>query len=363
MTDEQLQHLNERLPEIRQNEPLSRHCTIRVGGPARAFLTARSTDQLVAGITAARELKIPFHILGGGSNTLFSDSGYDGLIIKNMANQVTIAGEIDHLEGLSWQEPVVGEIRHEAADPSKYISFGDLDFPERPGDTLITVESGTNLTALIVRTLDASLTGLQWFGGIPGVVGGAVYNNIHGGTHFIGERLVRATALQSDGSVKTYTREELELGYDVSRFHHTDEVILTVDFLLTKGTPLEVEKAEQAYREWTKRKTHMQPQLGSMGSTFQNISQEVRERIKAPTTAAGWLIDQCGLKGYEIGQAQIAPEHANFIVNRGGATAAEVWALMQLAQREVKKKFGVDLKPEVFMIGDFSAADQSQVRE
>lgn len=342
-----------KIPNATQDEPLLRHCTIRVGGPAAVFVIVRTVEELVNAVTVARELHVDFHILGGGSNTLFSDSGFDGLVIKNMANQVTISGHVDHLESTDWQAVDVGEMRHEAADPTKYITFADLDYEEKPGDTIVTVESGANLTALIVKTLDAELTGLQWFGGIPGVVGGAVFNNIHGGTHFIAERLVKVTALLEDGQTRTFEKAELEFGYDVSRFHGTSDIILTIDFLLTKSPPTEVERAMSAFREWTRRKSQMQPKLGSMGSTFQNISQADRERIDAPTTAAGWLIDQCGLKGHEIGGAQIAPEHANFIVNKGGASAADVLGLMKLAQQSVKQKFGVDIKPEVFLIGKF----------
>lgn len=347
------QQLSQKIPEVKQDEPLSRHCTIRVGGPAAAFVIVKSADALAAAVKAAREVGVTYHVLGGGSNTLFSDEGFDGLVIKNMANQVTIVGQpTEQLESLDYAAPA-GEVRHEAADPSKYVSFLDLNYEERPGDTLVTVESGVNLTALIVKTIDAGLTGLQWFGGIPGVIGGAVFNNIHGGTHFIGERLVEVTALTEDGQVKTYAKSELDLDYDYSRFHGTKEVILTATFLLTKGTTPELERAEYTFREWTKRKSQMQPKLGSMGSTFQNIPQAVREQIGAPTSGAGWLIDQCGLKGHRLGNAQIAPEHANFIVNVGGATAQDVYRLMQLMKRSVKQKFGVDIKEEVFVIGDF----------
>jgi UDP-N-acetylmuramate--L-alanine ligase/UDP-N-acetylenolpyruvoylglucosamine reductase len=340
------------IPGLVKDEPLSRHATIRVGGPAAAFTMVRTTEDFIKVVTIAREKQVPFHIVGGGSNTLFSDKGYPGLIIKNVANQVVIAGEADQLAAEDWQQPS-GEIRHEAADPTKYISFADLDYEEKPGDTVVVADAGVNLTAFIVKTLDAGLTGMQWFGGIPGVLGGAIFNNIHGGTHFIGERLLRVHALQEDGSIVIREKEELELGYDISRFHRTHEIILKAEFLLTKSAPLEVERADRAFREWTKRKSQMQPKLGSMGSTFQNISQSDRERIGAPTTAAGWLIDQCGLKGYQIGNAQIAPEHANFIINRGGATAADVKSLMDLAQKSVKQRFGVDITPEVFLIGEW----------
>lgn len=352
MTTARLKGLRQRLPNLVTDEPLSRHTTMRVGGEAGAFIVVKTVDDLINAVIVARELAIPYHILGGGTNTLFSDRGFEGLVIKNMANQVEIAGQVDRLDESDWQQPV-GEARHEAADPNVFVSFLDLNYDERAGDTLVIAESGVNLTALIIKTLDAGLTGLQWFGGIPGVVGGAVYNNIHGGTHFIGQRLAAVTALKSDNSQQRITANELDLGYDHSRFHNSDEVILTAEFLLTKGTAPEIERAEYTFREWIKRKSQMQPKLGSLGSTFQNISQVSRQAIKAPTTSAGWLIDQTGLCGYRLGQAQIAPEHANFIINRGGATASEVYQLIQLAKKKVKAKFGIDLREEIFLVGDF----------
>lgn len=352
MTSKQLAQLQQRLPLLTTNEPLARHATIRVGGPAAAFLVTRTIDELISAVTAVRELKIASHILGGGSNTLFSDRGFDGLVIKNTANALKIGEQVEQLAVEDWQGPPA-EIRHEAADPSKYISFLDLNYEERPGDTAVVAESGVNLTAAIIKTINAGLTGLQWFAGIPGVVGGAVYNNIHGGTHFIGQRIESVTALTPAGEQVCYSHDQLAFGYDSSRFHESGEIILKVTFLLTKAVAAEIERADYTFREWTKRKGQMQPKLGTMGSTFQNIDQATREKIGAPTTAAGWLIDQCGLKGHQLGQAQIAPEHANFIVNLGGACAQEVYGLMQLAQKAVKQKFGVDLKPEVFLVGQF----------
>ena len=346
-----LQELEKRIPGLRRDEPLSRHSTMRVGGPAKAFVFIRTIDDLVNALTVVRELNVPYHVLGGGSNTLFSDAGYNGLMIKNMASGLDIAGHHEELEEVSWES--TGEARHEAAHPGKYVSFLDLNYEERAGDTLVTAESGINLTALIVRTLDADLMGLEWYGAIPGVLGGAIYNNIHGGTHFIGDRVRSVEVLTASGERKTYQKDELELGYDTSRFHGTGDVILTVDLLLTKGTAPEVERADYTFREWVRRKHAMQPKEGSLGSTFQNMSQADRLKIGAPTTSAGWLIDQAGLKGHQIGQAQIAPQHANFIINHGGATAGDVYQLIRLVQKEVKKQFGIDLHPEVFLIGEF----------
>ncbi len=352
LSDTVLQELEKRIPNLRRDEQLSRHSTMRVGGPAKTFVLTRTLDELVHAITTVKELNLPYHILGGGSNTLFSDLGYDGLVIKNMASGLDIAGKHEQLEEAAW-EPTA-EVRHEAAHPGKYVSFLDLNYEERPGDTLVRAESGINLTALIVRTIDADLLGLEWYGAIPGVLGGAVYNNIHGGTHFIGDRVKSVEVLTEPGERKIFQKEELEFGYDVSRFHGTGDVILAVELLLTKGTAPEVERADYTFREWVRRKHAMQPKEGSLGSTFQNISQADRLRIGAPTTSAGWLIDQAGLKGYQIGQAQFALQHANFIVNLGGATANDVHALIRLAQREVKKQFGIDLKPEVFHVGEFN---------
>lgn len=348
MNSDIFQNLLNAFPQLQSNELLSRHCTIRTGGPATGFLAINNQADLIKAVRLARELKIPLHILGGGSNTLFADSGFDGLVIKNLTNHITIGKGIEEVESISF------EARHEAADPKKYVSFLDLNYEERPGDTLVKAESGTNLTGLIVKTLGIGLTGLQWFGGIPGVIGGAIYNNIHGGTHYFGERLVSVEVLDESGEVISLPTSQLELDYDFSRFHRTKEIILSGSFLLTKANNSEEDLANQTFREWVKRKAQMQPRLGSMGSTFQNISANEREKIGAPTSSAGWLIDQCQLKGQVSGGAQISPEHANFIVNLGTATSRDVYSLMQMAKAKVKQKFGLDLKEEVFLVGDFS---------
>lgn len=350
MTDQTFGKLSELIPNIVKNEPLAQHSTIHIGGPAAAFVIVKTTAELIKATKVALEVGIPYHVLGGGSNTLFSDAGFDGLVIKSLGSSVVVAGKHDELPPDPW---AAAEVRHEAAHPEKYISFLDLNYEQRPGDTLVRAESGVNLTALIVRTLDAGLIGLEWFGGIPGVIGGAIYNNIHGGTHFIGDRVFSITVLGADGETRTWPKAELGLGYDTSRFHEGHEVIVNVNFLLTKASGPELERAEYTFREWVRRKSQMQPKLGSLGSTFQNITQAERERIGAPTTSAGWLIDQCGLKGRTVGQAQISNEHANFIVNLGQAKAVDVYGLVQLAKREVKKKFGVDLKTEIFLVGEF----------
>lgn len=367
MSNDYFNRLSALLPQLQQNEPLSKHCTIRVGGPAAAFLVVKSCAEIVGAVQAARTNSVPIHILGGGSNTLFSDHGFAGLVIKNMANHVEVAGSpdeldvFDELDALDRQSlhQTEAEVRHEAADPTKYVSFLDLNYEERPGDTLIKAESGVNLTALIIKSLDSGLAGLQWFGGIPGVIGGAIYNNIHGGTRFIAERLVEISVISDDNSVTNLSKAELKFAYDYSRLHETKEIILSASFLLTKATAVELERDEYTFREWTKRKSQMQPKLGSIGSTFQNVSQAVRLQTGAPTTAAGWFIDRCGLKGKMIGKAQIAQEHANFIINTGGASASDVYQLMALAQRNVKKQFGVFLRPEIFMVGEFDGSVQN----
>ncbi len=353
--------LSQLLPGLLFDEPLAKYSTMRVGGPARYFLTTKTTAELIQAMKVVWQFDIPYHLLGGGSNTLFADSGFAGLVIRHQANQIIFshgqsAESKDQIEELSWSDPYQKAGRYVEYQSQQYLQFADLDYAERPGETVVRVESGTNLTGLIVKTLDRNLSGLQWFGGIPGTLGGAVWNNIHGGTHLLAERVHQVTALNQAGQLVYYSPEQVGFGYDISRFHQSGEIILSTDLLLTQSTELEIERAEKTFREWVRRKAAMQPKQGSLGSTFKNISEAERLKHNLPTGAAGYLIDQVGLKGRVCGGATIYDQHANFIINQGQAKASDIIELMLLAQRSVQAKFGIRLEPEIVLVGQFDEA-------
>ena len=191
------------------------------------------------------------------------------------------------------------------------------------------------------------MTGLQWFSGIPGTIGGAVFNNIHGGSHFMEEYIDEAEVLTQDGQVKTISHEQMNFDYDYSRFHNSGEVILTVKLCLYKG---DEEKAKKASVLWATKKK-LQPH-NTAGCCFQNVLPAEQKKLKLASNSWGFIIDKIlGLKGKRIGGAEISPKHAAFIENRGGATAADVLGLFELIYSSAKEKLGITPKPELIFLG------------
>ena len=291
--------------------PLAPLTTFKIGGPADYFVRAQTPEQLIAAITAARELEVPYFLLGLGANILVSDKGFRGLVIRN---------EVRGIEFLD-------ETRVRAG-------AGETVFPD-----------------LINATVAQSLGGLQHYVGIPSTVGGAIWQNLHflsppperERTCFIEEVVESAEILTAEGEVRTVDREYFQFGYDYSILHERDDVVLTVTFRLT---PQPQEELRYNMRENLQWRDERHPDLWlypCAGSIFQKI-----EGI-----GAGRLIDQCGLKGYTHGNAGIFHRHANIIVNYGGATSAEVMHLIQLAQDTVQSQLGYSLRPEIGLIGEF----------
>lgn len=291
---------------LKPNEPLGRHLSFQLGGPADYFVAADSIELLQAVIAAAREDGLPWLVLGRGSNVLVSDRGVRGLVVRIQASQQRI-----------------------------------------DEDGAVYAEAGARLANLAVATATRGLAGLEWGVGVPGSIGGAVVMNAgaHGGC--IQDSLVTATVLRSDGQVVTIPNAELGFGYRHSRFHEPDgkpDVVLAADFRLRREDPAATLERLRSYR---KHRQDTQPTDPGAGSIFKN----------PPGTASGYLIDRAGLKGTRIGGAVVSPKHGNFIVNDGGATAADVLALMRLVQAEVERQFGIRLVREVELVGDWDATD------
>lgn len=312
---------------VKTNEPLALHTTIKIGGPADLYFEALSPDELKSAVLLARKHQIPFFILGGGSNLLVSDKGYRGLIIRNKADKIRLIGmrgTINNLTGKSLQK------------------------------ALLEAQSGAMINQLVRFALDEGLSGLEYFLGQPGTVGGAVWINAKNARQktYIGDRLKQAEILTPDNKTETVLPAYFRFGYDESVIQKTRDIVLSVIFELEPGQKdmlWEKAAAESAYRKDT------QPALPSYGCTFRNISQADAMRLATPnyTMSAGYLIDQCGLKGKNIGNAGISDKHANFILNLGGAKANDVVQLIKLGKEKVKEKFGVNLKEEVVYLGDF----------
>lgn len=313
---------------ILKNEPLSNHTNFKVGGPADYFVEVKTQEELLEALAKAHELKIPFFMLGGGTNILVGDKGYRGLVIKNRMDQIKIAGFRSSIQKAS-----------------------DVGVK----DVFVRSDSGVLLNRLVRYTLEQELSGLENFLGQPGTVGGAMYINAHNMNQhdFFGDHVGEATIINRDGTVETVTQQYFKFGYDESILQKNGATVVSVVVKLAKGTKDAVwEKANAAQNH---RHTTQPKGYPTAGCTFRNIAQSEAMRIGTPnhTRSAGFLIDACGLKGKQVGQAMFSKEHANFIVNLGGATAADIRKLIKMAKREVKAKFGVELKEEIVLVGEF----------
>lgn len=327
---------------------MSAHTTLGIGGKADLFYTTENSGDLVKAVRLCRTFKVPVTVLGGGSNVLVSDAGIRGLVINNKSKKIAI-----HREGkihAIWRG-VVGARWMGSTKGSKKYDFVDIDYDEsQASDVEVVLDSGVNLQVAMVELFKLGVTGLQWYNRIPGTIGGAVFNNIHGGTHTFAEIVKKVVVLNSRGEIRTISGKELKLGYDKSRFQETEEVILEVTLVLKMG---DVEKARKVALEWKKSKSS-QP-MNSAGCVFKNISEEERTILGYPTTSVGYIIEHVlNMSGFAVGKAAIAKEHHNFIVNRGGATAKDFLAVRDEIARRARESVGIELEDEIIRVGDFA---------
>lgn len=291
--------------------PLAPLTTFRIGGPADYLVRVHTADQLARAVSAARRLELPWFLLGHGANILVGDLGFRGLVIR------CEVGGVDFLDG--------DRVR---------AGSGVEMYPD-----------------LINATVARGLGGLHHYVGIPSTVGGALWQNLHflaperDRTVFIEEVLESAELLTEEGERISVDVDYFEFGYDQSILHHRADIVLSATFRLRPQPIEELRAVVRANLEW---RDDRHPDLWlypSAGSIFQKI-----EGI-----GAGRLIDECGLKGHVHGAAGIFQRHANIIVNHGGATAAEVVALIDLARDTVRRETGYELTTEISFVGDFGA--------
>lgn len=327
------------------DEPLSKHTFLKIGGPADIFFEAKETKDFLKAISEARNLSVPVTILGDGSNVLISDDGIRGLALISKSQKIVT------LDGKKGKEKVAMPTARWESDAThgtfKY-EFKDLDYSESGKPRVkVGMDSGVSLPFAIDYLLDRGITGLQWYAGIPGTMGGAIFNNIHGGTHFISEVLDSVRVVDKKGKTYTLDIEELGVDYDKSRFQQTGEIILDATFNLYKG---DTQKAGYVKKEWAKRKS-LQPR-NAPGCAFHNLTQEQKEKLGIPTTSAGFVIEHLlKMTEFKKGDAAISKEHHNFIVNRGNATAKDYLAVMKEIYLRAKSQLGITLVPEVFLLG------------
>lgn len=295
-----------------RNVILAPYTTFKIGGPADYFFEAHSDDDLVKAITAARKYEIPYFLLGMGANILIGDGGFRGLVVHNAS-------------------------RHKSVDME---------------NQLVRAESGAIVYPdLIEMAVGHGLSGLEHFVGIPSTVGGALWQNLHflsppperERTIFIEEVLAEAEILTEENERRTVGVEYFHFGYDYSILHDRGDIVLSAVFRLEQGDPKRMREIMEANLEWRRQRHPPLDTEPSAGSIFKKI-----EGI-----GAGRLIDQCGLKGKRIGGAEITQRHANIIINRGNATAADVRALIAHVQEVVERETGYRLEPEISFIGSF----------
>jgi UDP-N-acetylmuramate dehydrogenase len=332
----------------KRNEPLGKHTFLKIGGPADIFYEAESTDGFKNAVIETRKLDIPITILGDGSNVLISDEGIRGLTLIDRSDRIEILGdrkvEIYLIEvkkpAYRWEsDSEIGTFKYE---------FKDLDYDESEKERVrVRMDSGVNLPKATDFLLDKGITGLQWYAGIPGTIGGAIFNNIHGGTHFISEVIDTVTVLDLDGGTHVLSIEDMGVDYDKSRFQETHEIILDATFLLFKG---DVEKAKYVRYEWAKRKS-LQPR-NAPGCAFHNLTQDQKEELEIPTTSTGFVVEHLlKMTGFRKGDAAISKDHHNFIVNEDRASAKDYLAVMKEIYNRAKKELKVELVPEIFLLG------------
>lgn len=289
---------------IKKNELLADYCTYKIGGPARCLLGARSEDEVVAALQAAGDSGCPFFVLGGGSNVLFADSGYPGMVILMRNDSI--------------------EIRDGGQEAS------------------LVVGAGTPLSKLVNFSRDNSLAGLEWAAGIPGTVGGAIRGNAGAFHEEMSNSVVRVRAIEiSDKNFLPVILEKKDCGFEYrnSIFKQNKKlVIVSASLIMAKGSR---ENIEREMKEYLQKKATAQPlDHPSAGSVF----------INPPGFFAGKLIEDCGLKGKFVGGAKISEKHANFIINTGGAKASDVLELIARIKKAVKEKFNIDLKEEIEIV-------------
>ena len=283
------------------DEPMKRHTTFRIGGPADFFLLPSTVDEVRGILEICREEELPYFILGNGSNLLVSDEGYRGVIIQLYRNFSNISVEGNE----------------------------------------ICASSGALLSQIAAAARNASPTGFEFAGGIPGTLGGAVFMNAGAYGGELKDVLKEAVVMTEQGEILTLPVEKLDMGYRTSRIKKAGYLVLEARLVLEQG---DMDKIRDITKNLTEKRVSKQPlEYPSAGSTF-----------KRPEGYFAWkLIMDAGLRGYQVGDAQVSEKHCGFVINKGNATAADVLTLIENVREKVQEQFGVTLEPEVKFLGEF----------
>ena len=282
------------------DEPMSRHTTFRVGGPADFFVTPKAKEEVRDVIRICKEAGMPYYIIGNGSNLLVSDAGYRGVIVQiyKEMNDVKVEGD------------------------------------------LVKAQAGALLSGIAAKALGAELSGFEFASGIPGTIGGACVMNAGAYGGEMKDVLEFVTVLTGEGKIIELGRNELELGYRTSVIAKKGYIVLGAVLKLERGDGEKIKTYMDELKE--KRVTKQPLEYPSAGSTFK----------RPEGYFAGKLIEDAGLRGFQVGGAQVSEKHCGFVINRDHATAADIMELMRQVQIRVKENSGVDLEPEVKRLGD-----------
>ena len=285
--------------QVWAQEPMKKHTTFRVGGCARYLVEPGDVQQLSAVVNACREQKVPYYVVGNGSNLLVSDKGFRGVIIQMFKNYSEVS-----VDGVC-----------------------------------VTARAGALLSKIAKTALENNLTGLEFAAGIPGTLGGAVVMNAGAYGGEMKDVLEEVGVLSGEGEILRLKREELDLGYRTSVIARKGYIVLEAKMRLQEGKREAIASRMEELKE--KRVSKQPLELPSAGSTFK----------RPEGNFAGKLIMEAGLRGFSVGDAQVSEKHCGFVVNKGGATALQVRELMQEVIRRVEETSGVTLEPEVKMLG------------
>lgn len=298
---------------VLQEEPMSKYTSFRVGGVADWLIKALSAEQLAKAVYVARRTKQPYRIIGGGSNILVSDAGIEGIVILNKATNYEL---IEYAKGF-----------------------------------ILMAEAGVMMPKLAGELAKRGAAGFEWAVGVPGSIGGAVVQNAGAWGEEVKDRLLSIEYVTpGEDNIQTMSADALELRYRGSKILDTAlserPIVLRAWFRLDKDDPAAV-SARNAKN--ISKRTSSQPRAATGGSTFSNPQGDY----------AGRLIEAAGLKGFRLGKASISDQHANFIINHGGATANEIRGLIELARTAVHQKFGVELHPEIEYVGYWQTSEDA----
>ncbi|MGQ0640260.1 MAG: UDP-N-acetylmuramate dehydrogenase [Gemmatimonadaceae bacterium] len=293
------------------NAPLAPHTTFRIGGPADLLYDAATADELANAVVLARDIGVPFFVLGTGANILVGDRGVRGVVVRNLARE------------------------------TRFLNAN-----------MLWAESGAIVHDLIMASVERRLSGLEHFIGIPSTLGGALWQNLHflspaparERTMFLDEVVESVELLGVHNERYSVGREFMKFGYDTSILHYTGDIALAATLRLIPADPGDMQRVMQENLSWRGARHPWLDIHPSAGSIFRKIE----------GVGAGRLIDQCGLKGYRVGGAQISHIHANIILNLGDATAADVRTVIDHAQRTVATELGHHLEPEIMFVGEFT---------